>query len=197
MATDELIPDPLGRKANLAILKPTPCRNARRTHKVGMLTLPQALETCATLVAVMGLVCVSAYVLRLDFTEAPRCLIGCSSIHGEGLFAGAQFKPGDLVADYRHTFQKWNRVPYTELLTLHAAHDLCWFVGESEEYMRIAAGNSAFMRANHSRTPSTHWSPEKRVLVATRVIRVGDEVTYDYRLECGPSWMKNAPPHWA
>lgn len=136
---------------------------------------------------------------RLDFSEAPDTWVGRSVIHGEGLFAGKAFDEGELVADYAASFEKWTRVSYDELHILHDVHARAWFVGESTTHLRVAAKDSVFMRANHRRTPDCNclWSPTKKTLIAVRSIAVGEELTYDYRLEIGAPDFKSSPPPWA
>lgn len=134
---------------------------------------------------------------RLDFSEAPHCLVGLSRVHGEGLFAGRIFYPGEIVADYQASFTKWVRVPYARLADLPLVHKRSWFVGESLDYLRVASPTSAFMRANHDRRPNTIWDTVLKRLTAYKFISVGEEITYDYRLEVGPPSLKDSPPQWA
>lgn len=134
---------------------------------------------------------------RINYTETPECRIGCSTIHGEGLFAGRDFRVGELVSDYSRSFEMWKRVPYRVIPTLSPIAELAWFVGESEEFARVASSNSSFMRANHACKPNTLWSPQGKTLVAIMPIPVGAEITYDYRLEITPEWMREKRPSWA
>ena len=88
-------------------------------------------------------------------------------------------------------------MPYVQLKCLPQIRALSWFVGESQTICRIASPDSVFMRANHSRKPNTNWQPNTQQLIANQPIAIGDEITFDYRLEIGPDFLKDHPPIWA
>ena len=130
----------------------------------------------------------------MNFSEAPCCLIGLSRISGEGLFAGKVFMGAEVVVDCSRSFRVWPQRSYITLMG--TVKDTHYFVGESEFHFRIISNNSLFGKVNHSRTPNTLWVPENKILIAIRDIKMGDEITYDYRLEIGPKWLKDKPPVW-
>lgn len=134
---------------------------------------------------------------RLDFSEAPDCFVAPSGIHGEGLYARKDFARNAIVADYHHNFPTWPIVPYTHIHRLPQIYQRAWFVGVDQETFRVVSFNSTFMRANHSRQPNTIWSPENHTLTANQLIPAGTEITFDYRLEVAPPFMKDNLPAWA
>lgn len=135
--------------------------------------------------------------MNLDFSEAPDCFIGLSKISGEGLFAGRNFKKGEVVVDYSKSFSTWEKMLFTHISNFKTLQEKCWFVAENKKFIRIGSQGSVFMRSNHSRTPNTEWNPKSKILKSYKKINIGDEITYDYRLEIGPNWFKTKPPVWA
>ena len=101
------------------------------------------------------------------------------------------------MADYAAAFETWWSLPWQALNQLPQVHARCWFVGESLATMRVVRKGSVFMRANHRRRPSTTWDPLKKPLRANQPLATGSEITFDYRLEIGPDWLKHQPPVWA
>ena len=126
------------------------------------------------------------------FEEAPGCAVGLSE-YGQGLFSLRDFAVGSVVVDYSNTPIK--EVAFEDLPEeVKACH---WWVGKDETTAEVFPPESLFMRANHSRSCNCTWDRENRRLIACRVIRPGDEVTFDYRLEVAPGSIKDNPPDWA
>jgi SET domain-containing protein len=132
---------------------------------------------------------------EINFQEAPSCAVGRSSIQGQGLYALKNFKKGEIVADYSNSSEQWKLCKFTAIPKKY--RETCWWIGETLESALLASPESAFMRANHSRTPNTTWMPNQKKLLANRLIKCGEEITYDYRLEIAPAHIKSKPPKWA
>ena len=132
---------------------------------------------------------------HIDFTEAPYCAVGEYKNGGQALFALKSFDIGEEVANYSSTIPKCIRVKFEDIPPEHL--DMCWWVGLSEDIACLFPRDSVFMRANHSSNPNTKWFPLEYKLVASQIINVGDEITFDYRLEIAPPSVKNHPPIWA
>ncbi len=133
---------------------------------------------------------------EIDFSEAPACGVGASGLcPGQGLFALRLIRKGEIVCNYGETSRHWRPVPFREIPDDYRSS--CWWVGASEEVALLAAKESSFMRANHSGNPNTHWDTRSRTLTAERDISPGEEITFDYRLEVAPAWLKESPPSWA
>jgi len=137
----------------------------------------------------------------IDFSEAPFCAVGKSTIcEGQGLFALRDFKKDEIVVDYYQNSKTWEKTEFEKLPI--SVKETCWWIGEFHQkenvYIAlIAKPESLFMRANHNRNPNTNWEVLKRQLSANQKIRAGDEIFFDYRKEIAPIWIKQNPPPWA
>jgi SET domain-containing protein len=132
---------------------------------------------------------------NIDFEECPHCGVGKSKISGQGLFALKLFKQGEVVADYMKSSKLWKKCSFKNIPQQY--QETCWWVGQSRRTALLARAESPFMRANHSRNPNTLWDPQKMKLIALKSIQPGEEITYDYRREIAPNYLKSKPPIWA
>lgn len=132
---------------------------------------------------------------EIDFSEAPFCAIGKSTIcEGQGLFALKRFEIGDIIADYNISSNKWIECNFKHIPEQHKEY--CWWIGKTTDVCLLALPESIFMRANHSNAPNTDWFPEQKLLIANSVILPGEEITFDYTKEIAPSCIKDNPPSW-
>lgn len=132
---------------------------------------------------------------EIDFSEAPFCAIGKSTVcDGQGLFALKQFEPGEVIADYNITSNKWIECNFESMPKQYK--NMCWWVGKTTDVCLLASSESVFMRVNHSNKPNADWLPLQKVLKANTLIRSGEEIVYDYTKEIAPSSVKDNPPSW-
>lgn len=123
-----------------------------------------------------------------------RFAVRHSPIHGLGVFALTWIPKGVRVIEY-----KGERISHEEAderyseLHAHSAHTMLFTVNEQIVIDATRRGNSARW-INHSCAPNCEIIDEKdRIFVhALRVIRPGEELTYDYNLQIGEPHTKKA-----
>ncbi len=108
-----------------------------------------------------------------------------SAIHGRGVFATAPIKRGELIIEYKGQRTSWElALARPDSDPEDAAHTFLFQLEDGRVIDARVRGNSARW-INHSCTPNcvTHEDDRSRVLIeARRAIRLGEELTYDYRL---------------
>ena len=110
-----------------------------------------------------------------------------SRVHGRGLFARTPYMPGDVVGEYRgRIIDTASEGETSSALNSDPAYTLLFAIDDELTIDAGVNGNSIrFM--NHSCDPNCETSVEgDRVFVsALRLIRPGEELTYDYNLRPG------------
>ena len=117
----------------------------------------------------------------------PDVIVASSPIHGLGVFAGRDFTLGETV------------LVIDDSRTVDAEHPLHSELGEDEVHCDyLAGGRVVLMRyperhINSSCDPNTYVVTRNllRHVIALRHIRRGDEITYDYIINChgGAVWQ--------
>ena len=109
-----------------------------------------------------------------------------SAIHGFGVFATRGFAPGETVL--------W----IDDSRVVDEAHPLRPELGELPTHQDYLAGGRVVLmpeperHINSSCDPSAYvqWTGERRAVIARRAIAAGEEITYDYIIDCdgGAVW---------
>ena len=109
-----------------------------------------------------------------------------SGIHGLGVFAARAFAPGEIVL--------W----IDDSRVVDASHPLRPEHGELATHQDYLAGGRVVLmpeperHINSSCDPSTYvrWTGDRRAVIARRALAAGDEITYDYIIDChgGAVW---------
>jgi SET domain-containing protein len=101
-----------------------------------------------------------------------------SAIEGNGLFAAEWISEGQVI---------WSFTPGLDIVFPRALREslhpvvqdfLNKYCSRDGEYLTVYADNTRFI--NHSRQSNTRWDDEAAVLVASRDIEAGEEITEDY-----------------
>jgi len=130
----------------------------------------------------------------------PAYRVRSSSIHGRGVFATRTIRKGTTIIEYRGDRTTWanaSRRPDSD--PDNPQHT---FIFELEDGNVIDAGRrgNAARWINHSCDPNctTYEDERGRVFIeARRTIRVGEELTYDYRLSVDGRLGKKAREAYA
>ncbi len=115
----------------------------------------------------------------------PLIVIRSSSTHGRGAFAARQIRKGTCIIEYLGTRTSWDEA--SERAGDDAGdpnHTLIFGVSDGSVIDASVGGNDARW-INHSCLPNCEAIEydDLRVFIhATRTIRVGEELTYDYHL---------------
>jgi len=108
-----------------------------------------------------------------------------STIHGRGVFATEPIKRGQLIIEYKGQRTSWDEaLARPDSDPDDSAHTFLFQLDDGRVIDARVRGNAARW-INHSCTPNcvTHEDERGRVLIeARRAIRMGEELTYDYRL---------------
>jgi hypothetical protein len=118
--------------------------------------------------------------------EMPSTRVGPSGIEGQGVFAARSFAAGETIlriddsrtVDHEHPLrpERGEEPRHCDYL----AGGRVVLLGEPERHINSSCDPSAFVR----------WDGETRFVVARRPLRPGDEITYDYIIDChgGAVW---------
>ena len=97
-------------------------------------------------------------------------IIGKGNLAGKGIYAGRNFKKGEVVIKYNLrplTEQEFENLPHSEKEFTHAHRGIAYLYSEPERYV------------NHSDNPNTYQDLEKISDVASRDIAKGEMITTD------------------
>jgi SET domain-containing protein len=122
--------------------------------------------------------------------NAPDCYVMSSRVHGMGLYAGKDFKKGEVIVDMTPYRKEFYKIRYDELNEYQISRN--WYVQVDDEYCVTFDRFSKFAYLNHSRSPSADWLIEEYLIIAKKDIKHDEEITIDYRVEQRPT-RKNWP----
>lgn len=116
-------------------------------------------------------------------------IVGESRIHGLGVYAARDFAEGEVVLEI------------DDSRVVDAAHPLCPEAGEDAYHCDYLAGGEVVLMPSPERHINSSCDPNTfvktidgaRYVAARRAIRRGDELTYDYIIDChgGEVWQCN------
>ena len=112
----------------------------------------------------------------------PRIRLGASTIHGQGLFATAAIRAGEVVV-------RWHGevLPVRELETLKT-RDRYDCAALSEDSIIVFATDDPAVYGNHSCDPNL-WMESETTISARRDIQPSEELTTDYgTMSDDPTW---------
>jgi hypothetical protein len=123
------------------------------------------------------------YIVAKPKQKSP-CVVRSSGIHGRGTFATQLIRKGARIIEYRgarSTMEVACERPLTD--PTNPYHTFIFEISDGTVIDASIAGNAARW-INHSCDPNCETIEEgDRVFIhATRTIRLGEELTYDYRL---------------
>ncbi len=115
----------------------------------------------------------------------PLYILTESPLHGLGLFAARRIRKGTKIIEYvgeRIDEEEANRRYDDESMEHH--HTFLFSVNDEEIIDAAVDGNDARF-INHSCDPNAEavLEGDRIFIIATRTIRPGEEITYDYQLE--------------
>lgn len=97
-------------------------------------------------------------------------IIGKGNLAGRGIYAGRNFKKGEMVIQYNLkpiTEEEYEKLPKTERLFTHSHWGMIYLYSEPERYV------------NHSEDPNTYQDLVNKCDIALRDIKQGEEITGD------------------
>ena len=97
-------------------------------------------------------------------------IIGKGDLAGRGVYAGRDFKMGEVVIEYNLRTLKegeFQNLPQDEKDFIHTHQGVAYLYSEPERYV------------NHSPNPNTYQDLKKRCDIALRDIRKGEAITTD------------------
>lgn len=119
-------------------------------------------------------------------------LVRRSPIHGNGVFAARNLKPGQTVIEYRGKRLTHDEADAIYDGSVESGHTFLFTLNEQYIVDANQAGNAARW-INHSCAPnceavivedSPKGKPRERIFIeTTRAIRAGEELTYDYGIK--------------
>jgi len=107
-----------------------------------------------------------------------------SAIHGRGVFALTTIPKGICIVEYRGRRTSWDEAAARDTDPDNPAHTFLFGLEDGRVIDASIGGNDARW-INHSCDPNCEAFEDdtKRIFVETlRIIRPGEEITYDYRL---------------
>ena len=128
----------------------------------------------------------------IDDDNAPDAKVKASFTEGWGLFAGRDFKEGEVVIDYNLFPDSWYEMRYDQLSEEQVRKN-CYVMIDNERCITSDKW-SKFSYINHSRKPNCLWKVNDRLVVANRDITEGEELFIDYRREPRPT--RTEYPDW-
>lgn len=134
----------------------------------------------------------SHFSYRKMIDNAPNCHVATSPIHGHGLFSSVIFEKGDIVVDYSMHLGIWKTIQFKDLTEEEI--ERCWWIGLDNFFCQVPTEDHKFFFANHSDSPNCRWDRVRRKLIANQLIGVNTEITYNYKEEISPKWLKK--PSW-
>jgi hypothetical protein len=127
--------------------------------------------------------------MRNSLPGAHGVSIRASSIHGDGVFAARAFSPGEMV------------IRIDDSWLVDSAHPLRPDKGELAHHFNYLAGGKMVLMAPSERYINSSCDPNSfvrtvdgaRHVIAKRLIAPGEEITYDYIINChgGAVWACN------
>lgn len=97
-------------------------------------------------------------------------IIGKGNLTGKGVYAGRDFKKGEVVSKYslkELTEKEYQKLPESEKVFTHYHWGVIYLYLEPDRYV------------NHSETPNTHQDHKNQCDVAARDIKKGEMITCD------------------
>jgi SET domain-containing protein len=97
-------------------------------------------------------------------------IIGKGNLAGKGVYAGRNFKKGEVVIQYQLkpiTEEDYKKLPASEQLFTHSHWGIIYLYSEPERYV------------NHSEHPNTYQDLINKCDIALRDIEKGEEITGD------------------
>lgn len=97
-------------------------------------------------------------------------IIGKGNLAGKGVYAGRDFKKGEVVIPYHLTSlteEEFDRLPESEKMFTHTHWGIIKLYSEPERYV------------NHSENPNTYQDLVNKCDIALRDIKKGEEITGD------------------
>ena len=104
-------------------------------------------------------------------------IVRSSPLHGAGVYTTAPFRKGQRVLEYTGP-----RLPWRECRGMYSENEVTYLFSIDEKTVIDGFGTAAFV--NHSCDPNceTRGAGQRIFIVASRDIRKGEELTYDYNL---------------
>lgn len=128
---------------------------------------------------------------QYDTTENARVSVRGSEIHGLGLFADQEFKRGEVVAEYVGEWIKHDDYEKREAIYRQRRLQDYSFRLDSDWVIDATLRGGPARYANHNCNPNCaskilpgsepHVDRKRVMIVATRTIRINEEITYDYQ----------------
>jgi len=109
-----------------------------------------------------------------------------SAIHGRGVFASRTIRKGTVIIEYRGQRTTWEAASERQDNDPSDPQHTFIFATSDGRVIDASRRGNAARWINHSCTPNCYAfeDSEGRVFIeASRTIRAGDELTYDYQLE--------------